>query len=88
MNRNCSACNTKKDINNYKKDINVCKNLYIKTKRKNNINTLIQNKTTVSHQQLKIENGNKNNNKRKLLVGPSSSGKTYLMLKIFSRIPD
>ena len=29
-----------------------------------------------------------NNNNRTLLVGPSFSGKTYLMLKIFSRIPD
>ena len=29
----------------------------------------------------------KNNNIRTVLVGPSFSGKTYLMLKIFSRIP-
>ena len=31
---------------------------------------------------------NVNNNNRTLLVGPSFSGKTYLMLKILSRIPD
>ena len=29
-----------------------------------------------------------NNNNRKPIVGPSSSGKTHLMLKIFSRIFD
>ena len=34
----------------------------------------------------KIDN-DKNNNNRTLLVGPSFSGKTYLMLKILSRIP-
>ena len=31
---------------------------------------------------------NVNNNNRSLLVGPSFSGKTYLMLKILSRIPN
>ena len=31
---------------------------------------------------------NVNNNNRTLLVGPSFSGKTYLMLKILSRIPE
>ena len=36
----------------------------------------------------KNENGNNNNNNRTLLVGPSFSGKTYLMLKILSEIPD
>ena len=40
-----------------------------------------------SHQQSIIENVNNNNN-RTLLVGPSFSGKTYLMLKILSRISD
>ena len=37
-------------------------------------------------QQPKIENDNNNN--RSLLVGPSFSGKTYMMLKILSRIPN
>ena len=79
-NKNCSACNIKLDINNYKKDRTVCKDCYNKKKRKNKI--------TISHQQQPIfENGNKNNN-RTLLVGPSFSGKTYLMLKILSRISD
>ena len=78
-NKNCSVCNIKLDINNYKKDRNVCKDCYNKKKRKNN---LVQNE----FQQPKIENGNNNN--RTLLVGPSFSGKTYLMLKTLSRIPD
>ena len=33
----------------------------------------------------KIDNVNTNNNNRTLLVGPSFSGKTYLMLKCLSR---
>ena len=78
-NKNCSACNIKLDINNYKKDRTVCKGCYNKKKRKNKI--------TISHQS-KIENVNNNNNNRILLVGPSFSGKTYLMLKILSRISD
>ena len=84
-NKNCSVCNIKLDINNYKKDRTVCKDCYNKKRRKNN---LVQNEITISHQQPKIENGNINNNNRTLLVGPSFSGKTYLMLKTLSRIPD
>ena len=83
-NKNCSVCNIKLDINNYKKDRTVCRDCYNKKKRKNKI--------TLSHQhhqqQPIIENGNNNNNNRTLLVGPSFSGKTYLMLKILSRISD
>ena len=79
-NKNCSACNIKLDIKIYKKDRTVCKDCYNKKKRKNKI--------TISHQRPIIENGNNNNNNRTLLVGPSFSGKTYLMLKILSRIPD
>ena len=74
-NKNCSACNIKLDINNYKKDRTVCKDCYNKKKRKNNL-----------IQQPKIENDN--NNDRTILVGPIFSGKVYLMLKILSRIPD
>ena len=73
--KNCSACNIKLDINNYKKDRTVCKDCYNKKKRKNHL-----------IQQPKIENDF--NNDRTLLVGPSFSGKTYLMLKILSRIPN
>ena len=84
-NKNCSVCNIKLDIKNYKKDRTVCRDCYNKKKRKNN---LVKNKITISHQQPIIENGNNNNNNRTLLVGPSFSGKTYLMLKILSRMPD
>ena len=76
-NKNCSVCNIKLDINNYKKDRTVCKDCYNKKKRKNNL-----------IQQPKIENGNDINNNRTLLVGSSFAGKTYLMLKILSRMID
>ena len=76
-NKNCSVCNIKLDINNYKKDRTVCKDCYNKKKRKNNL-----------IQQPKIENGNDINNNRILLVGSSFAGKTYLMLKILSRMID
>ena len=83
-NKNCSACNIKLDINNYKKNRTICRDCYNKKKRKININTLPPNKI--------IENVNKQskyeNNNRTLLVGPSFSGKTYLMIKILSRISD
>ena len=83
-NKKCSPCNIKLDINNYKKDRTICRDCYNKKKRKININTLPPNKI--------IENVNKQskfeNNNRTLLVGPSFSGKTYLMLKILSRISD
>ena len=83
-NKNCSACNIKLDTNNYRKDRTICRDCYNKKKRKININTLPPNKI--------IENVNKQskfgNNNRTLLVGPSFSGKTYLMIKILSRISD
>ena len=75
--KNFSVCNIKLDINNYKKDRTVCKDCYNKKKRKNNL-----------IQQPKIENENDINNNRTLLVGSSFAGKTYLMLKILSRLMD
>ena len=36
-NKNCSACNIKLDINNYKKHRTVCRDCYNKKKRKNNV---------------------------------------------------
>ena len=74
---------------NYKKDRSVCKNCYNKIKRKILNNILIQNETTISHQQSKNVKCtvNNNNNNRTLLVGPSLSGKTYLMFKILPGIP-
>ena len=85
-NKNCSACNIKLDINKNKKDRTIYRDCYNKKKRKINNNTLPPNKITENvntPQQSKFENNN-----RTLLVGPSFSGKTYLMLKILSRISD
>ena len=83
-NKNCSACNIKLDINNYKRDRTICRDCYNKKKRKININTLPPNKIIGNvNKQSKFENNN-----RTLLVGPSFSGKTYLMFKILSRISD
>ena len=76
MNRISNACNIKKEINNYKNDRIVCKNCYNKNKRKNNSKSLIQDNTTVSHQQQEIENGIDIKNNRTLSVGPSLPGKT------------
>ena len=45
-------------------------------------------KTLTQNQQPKIDNVNTNINNRTFLVGPSVSGKTYLMFRILSRIPD
>ena len=81
-NKKRSVCNKKLDIKNYKKDRTLCNDCYNKKKRKNN---LVQNEITTYNQQPKIE---KNNNNRTLFVGPSFLGKTYLMLKTLSRIPD
>ena len=82
-NENCYACNIKLDKDNYKNDRPICKNCYNEKKRKSkNNNTLIQN------QQPRNDNVNTINNNRKLLVGSSFSGKTFLMLKILSRMPD
>ena len=83
--RNCSVCNIKLDINFYKKDRTVCQDCYKKKKRKNN---LVPKEITISHQQPKTENGNNNNNNPTLLVVPSFSSKTYLMLETLSRKPD
>ena len=49
MNRICSACNIKIDINNYKKDRTVCKTCYIENKRKNKNSTLPPNIETVNN---------------------------------------
>ena len=86
MNRNCTACNTKIDINKYKKDKTVCKSCYNKNrnKGKNNNNTLPPCKITASHQQPKIENVKSSRNKSKI-VGISKCGKSYLTNHILHR---
>ena len=79
--KNCSACSIKlvkldKTLTRKREQF-----VSIVTIKRKNIN-----KTLMQNQQPKIDNVNNNN--RTLLVGPSFWGKTYLMLKIFSRIPD
>ena len=90
MNRNCTACNIMIDINNYKKDRTVCKSRYNISKRKNNINTLPQNKKNTSYQQPNIENVNNNlstyENRANVIIGPRNVGKTYYMLKVLEKI--
>ena len=88
MNRIRNACNIKVDKNNYLRDTTACKSCYLENRRRNNSNTLIQNVIITSHKQPKIENVNIINiNRSTLLVGPTFSGITYLLLKIFSRSP-
>ena len=87
-NKNCTACNIKADKDNYKKSRTICKNCYNKKETKNNKKSLIQNKTTASHKQLKINNVYNYRSNRTLLIGPSFSDKTYLILKFLSRIPN
>ena len=79
------------DINNYKKDRTVCKSCYNISKRKNNINTLPQNKNNTSYQQPNIENVNNKNlstyeNRANVIIGPRNVGKTYFMLKVLEKI--
>ena len=70
------------------KDRTVCKSCYNRKRKKNNKNTLIQNESSTSHQQQETENFIMNNNNRTLIVGPSFSSKTRLMMKILSGIPN
>ena len=82
MNRKCSECNIKIDINKYKKYRTVCKSCYNenKHKRKKKNNRVPSNTNTASYQQPKIENFKKNNNRNRTLVKRfSNCGKTYLM---------
>ena len=48
-------------------------------KRKNKNNTLLQNETTASHEQPKIDIVDTNKNNRTLISRFSNCGKTYLM---------
>ena len=85
MDRNCSACDIKIDINNYKKNETVCKTCYNKNKnkRKNNKNTLPQKETCSSQHKSKIDNNNviAHENHAYLIIGPRNLGKTYYMLR-------
>ena len=41
-NKNCSACNIKLDINNYKKDRTICRDCYNKKKKKPKLTLYLQ----------------------------------------------
>ena len=90
MNRNCTTCNIMIDINNYKKDRTVCKSCYNISKRKNNINTLPQNKNNTSYQQPDFENVNNKvsefENHACVIIGPRNVGKTFYMLEVLEKI--
>ena len=80
------------DMNKYKKDRTVCKSCYNISRRKNNINTLPPNKNNTSYQQPNIENDNNDvstyENHRHVVIGPSSVGETFYMLKVLEKIGD
>ena len=78
MNRNCSVCNIKIDIKNFRKDRTVCKTCYNKNKRKNN-NIILT---------LKIENDivSTYENRANVVIGPRNVGKTFYMLKVLEKI--
>ena len=90
INRICNTCNIELDENNYLKDRTVCKSCYLKNRRKNNNNTLIQN------QQPEIDkiNDNSDNNPNVamyenhacVVIGPRNVGKTYYVLKMLEKI--
>ena len=94
MNRNCTACNIMIDINNFKKDRTVCKSCYNINKRKNNFNTLPQNKNNTPYQQPNIENKDNSpnlstyENRANVVIGPRNVGKTYYMLKVLEKRGD
>ena len=72
MNRNCSACNIKIDINNYKKDRTVCISCYSENKRKNN-----NNRNLAQNQQPEI--GIDNRKKMKIVDSVNTKRKEKLM---------
>ena len=73
MNRNC-ACNIEIDKDNYLEDRTVGQSCYNKNRRQN--------------EDIQALFGLLPRNNRTLIVGPSFSGKTHLMLTILSRTPD
>ena len=84
MNRNCSACNIKIDINKYKKDRTVCEIRYYKNKRKNQQYTPSEKGTCSPQHKPKIDNNIPNvsahENHAYIVMGPRNVGKTFYML--------
>ena len=84
MNRNCNACNIKADNDNYLKDRTVCKSCYNKKKKNNeDLQTLVVREAECQPRSQDLFP----QNSRSLIVGPSFSGETHLMLKTSQR-PD
>ena len=77
-----------KDCLNKKFKCDFCGTFFIKKWLKIHIQRKHHQNETNSNVTKKPMIDNVDNNNRTLLVGPSFSGKTYLMLKILSRIPD
>ena len=67
--KKCTVCNIKIDEDNYKKDRNICRKCYNINRKKYNSN---------NKEKIQVVNS-VNNNKRTLIIGFSSCGKTYLM---------
>ena len=75
-NKHCNTCNKKVDQYNYEKIRTICRDCYNKEKRN----------YKQSSEKLSVYDNHINN--RTLLVGPSFPGKTYLMFKFLSRMPN
>ena len=94
--KKCTVCDIKIDVDNCKKDRNICKNCYIMNRKKYN-NKEKKRKFDDSVDKIekpKIDNVNNNNNDivstyenhRHVVIGPSNVGKTYYMIKILEKI--
>ena len=93
--KKCTVCGIKIDVDNCKKDRNICKNCYNMNRKKYN-NKEKKRKLDLSvnkREKPKIDVvNNKNNivstyeNHRHVVIGPSNVGKTYYMLKVLEKI--
>ena len=89
--KKCTVCDIKIDVDNCKKDRNICKNCYNMNRKKYNNK---EKKRKFDDSVDKIDNVNNNNNDivstyenhRHVVIGPSNVGKTYYMLKILEKI--
>ena len=89
--KKCTVCDIKIDVDNCKKDRNICKNCYNMNRKKYNNK---EKKRKFDDSIDKIDNVNNNNNDivstyenhRHVVIGPSNVGKTYYMLKILEKI--
>ena len=79
------------DENNYLKHTTICKKCHNENRRKNNNNTITENKIAATPQQPKIDKFINNNvstceNRAYVVIGPKNVGKTYYMLKVLENI--